>query len=150
MTMLMVREYPGIFDEIETLVDSFGTEEIVTELVPRVNMVEDKDELVVRLELPGIKREDIDVTVDGRTLLIKGEKKVPEFSKDAKYYTCEHYFGTFSRSLGLPFDVKSDKVVTRFEDGVLEIRLPRTEESKPRHIPVEGVRRQLKEPAKSK
>jgi HSP20 family protein len=83
-------------------------------------------------------------------LLIKDEKKSPEFSKEAEYYTCEECFGTYSLSVVLPFDVIADKISSRFEDGVLEIRLPRTEESKPRRIAISGSRKQLTGRVKAK
>jgi HSP20 family protein len=152
MAAIMVRNYPSILDEVQTLVDSLEGDRFVACFVPGMNMdmVEDKDELIVRLELPGIKKEDIDITVDGRMLLIEAQKKSPEFSKEAKFYTCEQCFGTYSRSVELPFDVIADKISSRFEDGILEIRLPRTEESKPRHIAISGTRKQLTARAKAK
>jgi HSP20 family protein len=147
MSVLMVRSYPSIFDELEPLVERFDYD---CGLEPSMNLVEEKDELIARFELPGIKREDIDITVDGRMLLVKGEKKSPEFSEEAKYYTCEQCFGSYSRAVELPFDVNANKISSRFEDGLLEIRLPRTEESKPRHIPISGGRKQLKAEGKPK
>ncbi len=150
MSVLMVRSYPSIFDELEPIVESFDYDCATGELEPTMNMVEDKDELIVRFELPGIKREDIDITVDGHTLLVKGEKKSPKFSGEARYYTCEQCFGNYSRSVELPFDVKADKISSRFEDDLLEVRLPRTEESKPRRIAITGGRKQLRGEAKSK
>ena len=150
MSVLMVRSYPSIFDELEPIVESFDYDCATGELEPNMNMVEDRDELILRFELPGIKREDIDITVDGHTLLVKGEKKSPEFSEEAKYYTCEQCFGNYSRSVELPCDVKADKISSRFEDGLLEVRLPRTEESKPRRIPITGSRKQLRGGARSK
>jgi HSP20 family molecular chaperone IbpA len=149
MSVVMVR-YPSVLDELEPLVESYDEECFTNELEPSMNLVEDKDELIARFELPGMRKDDIDITVDGRTLLVKGEKKSPEFSEGAKYYTCEQCFGSYARSVELPFDVKPDKISSRFEDGILEIRLPRTEESKPRHITIGGGKKQIGEPVKSK
>ncbi len=146
MNVLMVNRCPNVFDEV-TSVEEWGYpfQPTYTEFEPGLDMVQDKDELVVRMELPGVKKEDIDVTVDGRSLTIKAEKKSPEFSQEAKYYSCERYFGTYSRSEELPFDVKADKVTTRLQDGVLEVRLPLTEASRPRHIPVSPTKKQVAE-----
>jgi len=76
------------------------------------------------------EKDEIDITLDGNTLTIKGEKKKEEEIKDEDYYRCERTFGAFSRSIDLPSEVKADKVNASFKNGVLEIRLPKTEEAK--------------------
>lgn len=107
-----------------------------TDLSPRIDMFEEKDELVMRTELPGIKKEDIDIQLEGDRLVIKAEKKEETLSEDTNYYTCERRFGQYQRSVSLPFPVEADKISTTFENGLLEIRLPKAEELKAKHIEI--------------
>ncbi|MBI4267217.1 MAG: Hsp20/alpha crystallin family protein [Chloroflexi bacterium] len=103
---------------------------------PRFDLYEIKDELVIKADLPGMKREDIDISMENDYLTIKGERKVEELPEDTKYYTCERYFGSFSRELFLPFPVSADKISATFENGSLEIRLPKAEEAKAKRIEI--------------
>lgn len=108
-----------------------------TGLTPRIDMYEYEDELVIRAELPGVHKDNLDVSIDGDMLIIKGEKKEKEeVSENANYYFCERSMGSFTRSISLPFPVDFDKVSSTFENGVLEIRLPKTAEVKAKHIEV--------------
>ena len=107
-----------------------------TGLYPPVDMFEHKDELVMRVELPGIRKEDIGVHLEGDILNITADKKPEEVSKDATYYASERCFGDYSRSVSLPFPVNTDKVTATFENGLLDIRLPKAEEAKGKKIEV--------------
>jgi len=97
---------------------------------PALDVYEDKQDLIVKVEIPGLSKDDIDLTIEGNTLTIKGEKKKEHEIKEEDYYRSERVFGSFSRSIELPADVKTDKVNASFKDGVLEVRLPKTEEAK--------------------
>ena len=97
---------------------------------PALDVFGNKDDLIVKAEIPGLSKEDIDITIEGNTLTIKGQKKKEEEIKDEDYYRSERTFGAFTRSIDLPTEVKTDKVNASFKDGVLEIRLPKTEEAK--------------------
>jgi HSP20 family protein len=108
----------------------------VEEMVPSVDIFEDKGEIVVKAELPGIRKEDIDVTLTEDTITISGEKKMEEEVKKKDYYRCESSYGSFSRSFSLPSEVQSNKAKTRMKDGVLEIRIPKTEAAKKREVKV--------------
>jgi HSP20 family protein len=99
-------------------------------VTPSVDIYEEKGEVVVKAELPGINKEDLDVTVTEDTITIAGEKKKEAEIKKADYYRWECSFGSFNRTFTLPAEVQTDKVKTKFRDGILEIRLPKTEESK--------------------
>ncbi len=94
-------------------------------------------ELVLKAELPDMTREDIDITVDNGTLTIKGEKKVATGISEESFHRVERRYGTFSRSFSLPQTVDSAKVAAEYKNGVLTIRLPLREDSKPRQIKVE-------------
>jgi len=105
--------------------------------VPPVDIYEtDKHDLVLRAELPGIAREDIEVTVENGTLVIKGEKKFDSEVKEEHYRRIERTYGTFHRSFTLPNTVDATKVAAEFKNGVLIVTLPFKEEAKPRSINV--------------
>ena len=104
--------------------------------MPAVDIFEKDDKFVVKAELPGMKEEDIDVSVVGDTLMIKGEKKTETEVKEENYYRCERAYGSFYRSVPLPSTVDADKIEANFEDGVLEVTLPKSAEVKPKKIAV--------------
>ncbi len=105
--------------------------------IPVVDIFENNDqEIVLRAELPGIAKEDVDVRVENNTLTLKGERKREHEVKDDQYHRVERSYGTFSRSFSLPSRIDTDKVRADFKDGVLTITLPVKEEAKPRQISV--------------
>ena len=89
---------------------------------PVIEVFEKEDKYVVKAELPGMKEEDIDVSVLGDTLTIKGERKAESEVKEENYYCCERSYGSFFRSIALPSNINAQKIEATFEDGVLEIR----------------------------
>jgi HSP20 family protein len=103
---------------------------------PAVDLYEEKDDIVVKAELPGINKDDVEVNLSDHTLTIKGEKKHEKEIKEENYYRSERSYGSFIRTLELPKDVHSDKVKASFKNGVLEVRLPKTEEAKAKEIKV--------------
>ena len=106
--------------------------------VPSVDIYEtDTHDLVLRAELPGISREDIEVTVENGTVVIKGEKKFDTEVKEEHYRRIERTYGTFHRSFTLPNTVDASKVSADYKNGVLTVKLPFREEAKPRTINVE-------------
>jgi HSP20 family protein len=109
------------------------------EMVPTVDVFEDHDDVVVKAELPGMKKEDIDVKLTDGTLVISGEKKKEEKVEKKDYYRMERSYGSFTRTVNLPAEVQTDKAKAIFKDGILEIRAPLTEEAKRKEkkVPVE-------------
>jgi HSP20 family protein len=106
--------------------------------VPSVDIYEtDKHDLVLRAELPGMSREDIEVTVENGTIVIKGEKKFDTEVKEEHYRRIERTYGTFHRSFTLPNTVDAAKVAAEYKNGVLTVTLPFKEEAKPRTVNVE-------------
>jgi HSP20 family protein len=95
-----------------------------------LDVYEEKDDVVVKADMPGLKKEEIEVNLSGNTLTITGERKKSEEVKEKSYYRSERSYGMFRRSVELPADVQADKVTASFKDGVLEIRLPKSEEAK--------------------
>jgi HSP20 family protein len=101
-----------------------------------VDMIETKDHIEVKASVPGLKPEDIEVAVVGDTLTIKGEVKTEEKYEEASYIRKERRFGAFQRTLTLPSGVATDTAKAEFENGVLTLTLPKTEQAKPKAIKV--------------
>jgi HSP20 family protein len=103
---------------------------------PSVDISETKDDFVVKAELPGLEAKDVNVSISGNVLTIKGEKKAEEEEKDEHYHRVERYSGSFQRVFQLPSGVKADKVEANFDKGVLKVTLPKVEEAKKKEIEV--------------
>jgi len=105
-------------------------------LLPRVNIEEGKDDIRLALEMPGMEKEDIKVEVRDGVLTIKGERKESKESKDRTFVRREVTSGSFSRSFTLPDSVTADKIDADYRNGILQLTLPKREESKPREVEV--------------
>jgi len=105
---------------------------------PAVDVSEDRDHVIVRAELPGMKQEDISVSLDGNVLMISGERRHEEKAEGIETYRAERYFGRFQRLLTLPHAVEPKNVRATYQDGILSITLPKSEEAKPRQIEVQS------------
>jgi HSP20 family protein len=101
-----------------------------------IDMYQTDDSVVVKASLPGIKPEEVEITVSGDTLTIKGETKTEEEVKKENYFRHEISYGAFHRSILLPGPVKTDKAEAAFDDGVLTLNIPKAEETKPKQIKV--------------
>lgn len=97
---------------------------------PAVDVIDEKDRIIVKAELPGMNKDDIDITVEDGVLTIKGEKKRETEIKKEGYYHLERRYGSFHRVIDLPDEVDENKVKATYKDGVLEINLPKKEETK--------------------
>lgn len=108
-------------------------------IMPMIDVFEEKDDVIVKAELPGMSKEDISVDFSDGIMTISGEKKFEEKVERQNYHTMERSYGSFSRSISMPADVQTDKAKARFKDGILEVRVPKTEEAKKKQkkIPVE-------------
>lgn len=106
-------------------------------IVPNIEMYDRKNEIVVKAELPGVAKEDIDLTITKDSLTLKGEAKKEEEIKEEDYYASEISYGSFTRTIALPVEVDSEKAKASFKNGVLEITLPKREEAKPKEIKIE-------------
>src|ERR1700722_1795597 len=101
---------------------------------PAVDVYQDSDQFTVYAELPGLKKEEIEISLDGGTLTIAGERKQEGNAKEG--FHTERYFGKFQRSLTLPAPVNSEKVNASYKDGILKVTLAKADEAKPKQIPV--------------
>jgi HSP20 family protein len=115
-----------------------GTEEGfgLAEWVPPVDITEDEKEYIIRVELPGVEKDEVKVTVEGGVLSITGEREAEKDEKDKKYHRIERSYGSFIRSFAVPEGAASDKVSAEFKDGVLSVRIPKDEKIKPKLVDV--------------
>lgn len=105
---------------------------------PAIDMVDAKDEIVLRADLPGMDEKSIDVSVQDGTVTISGERKEEKEEKKEDYYYAERSYGAFSRSVMLPVAVDADRVRATFKKGVLEVHLPKSKEAKGRKIDIKA------------
>jgi HSP20 family protein len=112
--------------------ETFG----VTEWAPLVDVTEDEKEYLIKAELPEMKKENVNVTVEDGNLRITGERKFEKEEKTRKYHRVERAYGTFERNFTLPEGTKGDKVTAEYKDGVLRVHLPKGEEVKPKAVEV--------------
>jgi len=129
----------GIQREMNRMFDGFfhGTRDEDSALMawtPAVDIAEHDDEYIVKVELPGINKEDVKITLESNILTIRGEKKQEKETKEENYHRVERSYGSFQRSFTLPTTVKSDKIDASYKDGVLSVFLPKAEEAKPKQI----------------
>jgi HSP20 family protein len=117
-------------DEIDRLF------EVERAWAPALDVQEDKDNFRVSVELPGLKREDIQVSLEEGALVISGERKTETLDEGIAVHRQERYYGRFSRVLALPSAVAEDKVKAAYKDGILTVTLPKAEEAKPKTITV--------------
>lgn len=103
---------------------------------PPINLWTVEEGVVASAEIPGVRPDDLEITVQENTLTLKGERQAPQTGEDAVYHRREREYGTFSRTIVLPFDVDADQVEARFDDGVLMVKLPRPAAERPRRIKI--------------
>jgi HSP20 family protein len=115
------------------------------EWLPAMDMFEKDDRYVVKAELPGMKEEDVDISLVGNRLTLKGERKAETEVKEENYYRSERSYGNFFRSIDLPSDADPDKIEANYEDGVLEVTIPKTEAVKPKKVAVSAKKKQKSE-----
>lgn len=104
--------------------------------MPAVDVAEEDDAYVVKVELPGVNKDDVKITLESNILTIRGEKKVESEVKQKNYHRTERSYGSFQRSFTLPTSVKNDKIDAVYKDGILTVSLPKAEEAKPKQIEV--------------
>lgn len=105
---------------------------------PALDIADNENELVIKAEVPGCKKDDIDISIQDRTLTISGEKKQEEEKKEKGYYHVERTYGSFRRDLNLPSDIDTTRIDAACKDGVLSITLPKTEKAKAVKVNIKG------------
>jgi HSP20 family protein len=130
------QEVNRLFDDLMTRRAEAGAEGAVW--VPAADVAETEDAVNVKIEAPGVNKDDIKISVTDNVLTIRGEKKMEKETSEESYHRIERVYGSFVRSLELPTVVQADKVTASFKDGVLTIVLPKSEEVRPKEIAIEG------------
>lgn len=128
-------------DEIDRLFEAplsefAQTSQLLSGWTPPLDVYEDKDHLYVRAELPGMKKQDIALSLHDGSLSVSGERKTEKTHEEQEVYRAERFFGRFQRTVTLPTPVQMDKVKAEYKDGVLTVTLPKAEEAKPKRIDV--------------
>ena len=146
-----LREMDSLHKEMDRLFDEFwkgsGPHHFMNqpwfegELTPRIDESEDDKAIHVKVELPGMDEEDVDITLSNGVLTVRGEKKREDEEKGKDYYRSERSFGAFRRSLPVPADIDESKIEAEFKKGILYIELPKSEEARKqvKHIPVKAA-----------
>jgi HSP20 family protein len=140
-----MRNLQSFQDEMNRMFDQFvrgGTGEEagwgVRTWVPPVDIYETDDAVILKAELPGVSKDDVSVEVHQNTLLLRGQRKHEAEVKEENYHRVERVYGTFQRSFVLPTMVDQEKVQATYNDGILELRLPKSEAAKPRRIAIQS------------
>jgi HSP20 family protein len=140
----IARTETDLFSELRRLQDemlqlfhaSTGRGPFNAAFVPAIDVSEDKDNIVVKADLPGLTKDDIEITLQDNVLTVRGEKKQESETKGKNFYRRERAHGAFHRSFELPASVNASNVAATFKDGVLRITLPKAEQAKPKQIQV--------------
>lgn len=103
---------------------------------PAVDVAEHENQYIVKVELPGVTKDDVKITMQQNVLTIRGEKKQETETKDSNFHRVERSYGSFQRSFSLPTHVKNEKIEASYKDGILTVTLPKAEEAKPKQIEV--------------
>jgi HSP20 family protein len=135
------RELDSLQSDVNRLFDSFfgsrpGNGIRRQRWVPAMDLVEEDDSLVLRADLPGMSEDDVNIEVKDGVLTVTGERKAEETKQGEGYYRVERAFGSFSRSLSIPEGIDPEQVSAQFDDGVLEVRIPKPAERKPHRVQI--------------
>jgi HSP20 family protein len=131
----MQREINRMFDDFFRS-DTDEASLLESEWKPAVDITEEENAYVAKVEIPGVEKEDVKITLQDNVLTIRGEKKAEKKTKDASMHRVERYYGSFQRSFSLPTSVRSDAVGAEYKDGILTVVMPKAEVTKPKQIEV--------------
>ena len=145
-----LREFTTLQNEMNRLFNTVfdtptpgGNANTLRRWMPAMDLVESGDHFVLRADLPGLDQEDVKIELEDTTLTISGERKAEHEEKEEGYYRLERAFGSFSRTLQLPKGIDPEGVSANFDRGVLEVRIPKPEERKPRRIEIGGTQKTI-------
>jgi HSP20 family protein len=132
------RELTALQGEVNRMLRRFGDGGEVSResWMPSLDVIETKDAIELKAELAGMNPEDIHLEVEENVLTLRGERRFEEKVEEDKYYRIERRYGSFSRSIGLPQNVNTEAIQANYENGVLQVTIPKVEEAKPKKITV--------------
>jgi HSP20 family protein len=135
------HDWSGLGSDVDRFFDAFfqargRDSDRFARWVPAMDLVETEDSLVLKADLPGLREDDVTVEVNDNVLTVSGERRAEHERKEDGYHRVERSFGQFSRSVTVPEGIDEDKVTASFNDGVLEVRIPKPEERKPTRISI--------------
>ena len=130
------RDMDRMFGSVLLPTSESGIEGQLRRWMPSFDVKESDKEILVRADLPGVKKDDIKIELNNGFLTISGERKEEKKEENEKYYRHERVYGSFSRSFGVPTNVTEDQIKARCENGVLEVAFPKQDLPKPKNIPV--------------
>jgi HSP20 family protein len=136
-----IREVASLQDRVNSLFQDFaGDNQPVTaaSFAPAVDVYENGEKVVLKLDVPGIKEEDLDIRVENQTLSVRGERKFESEEKEENFHRIERRYGSFYRSFSLPTSVDTENVQANYEAGVLKLELKKKASAQPRQIKVGG------------
>ncbi|MCW8931512.1 MAG: Hsp20/alpha crystallin family protein [Gammaproteobacteria bacterium] len=131
------REIDGVFNPYYTGLLTKPSDDTSSEWSPLADITETKDAFHVKAELPGVKKEDVDVSLSNGVLTLKGERKTEEETKDEKQHRIERFHGTFVRRFDLPDNIDQSAITANYVDGVLDLMIPKTTKKSPETLKVD-------------
>jgi HSP20 family protein len=135
-----IRELDSLQGDMNRLFDRFfegrAPNGVSRRWIPAMDLVETEDHLVLRGDLPGMTEDDVDIEIKDNVLTVSGERKAEHDERGEGYHRVERSFGRFSRSLSLPQGIEPDRVEAKFENGVLEVQIPKPAEAKPTRVQI--------------
>ena len=136
--------FDQFFSDFGPILNSESNARVKQGYSPRVDILEEKDVLLLTAEIPGVDRDSVKVEVDNNTLTLSGEKKTASESEDNGYYLSERSYGLFKRSFKLPDDIDREKIKATYNNGVLKLVLQKKPEAQPRSITIENEEKGVK------
>ncbi len=142
MTVIQVqpfKEFENLSKRLKQFVDEFPetfSVEVGTSFTPRMDIVHDDELVYIYLDVPGVRKEDIKLTLQEGVLSISGEKKQPENLDKKAYYKMERAFGSFTRSVSIPVEIDKNSIKAKLENGVLEVTIKKAEPKKPEEVEI--------------
>lgn len=130
------REINRMFDSLFRGGTQESTDLLTSSWSPSLDIAENDNAYIVKVELPGVNKDDVKITMQENVLTIRGEKKREKESKESNFHRSERSYGAFQRSFSLPSSVKSEKIEAAYNDGILTVTLPKAESAKPKQIEV--------------
>jgi len=141
-----IREMASLQDRVNSLFQDFagdGQQVTAASFAPAVDVFENGEKLVLKLDIPGIKEEDLDIRVENQTLSVRGERKFESEEKEENFHRIERHYGSFYRSFSLPTTVDTENVDASYNAGVLKIELKKKASAQPRQIKIGGTAKNL-------